>query len=333
MALEPPPTQATTSSGRWPKRSRTWAMASSPITAWKSRTMAGYGRGSGDGADAVERVAHVGHPVAQRLVHRVLERAGAALDGDDGRAQQAHAHHVELLPAHVLGAHVHGALEVEQGAGGGGGHAVLAGAGLGDHAALAHALREQRLPEDVVDLVGAGVAEVLALEDDGGAAALAEPLGVEQRRRPAGVVAEEAGELGLEGRVARRILIRQRQLVEGRDERLGDEPPAVRAVPRLDAHPVVLLGLGGGATSAVRPPPLLCRHVPRRRRSHAVRRGPCGRARPPLRSRRPPRRGCRARIASATLAGRRPPARTRPALGVRGSAASASQSSVSPVPP
>ena len=45
MALEPPPTQATISSGRWPKRSRTCAMVSAPITAWKSRTIAGYGAG------------------------------------------------------------------------------------------------------------------------------------------------------------------------------------------------------------------------------------------------------------------------------------------------
>src|SRR5271168_4549402 len=31
---------------------------------------------SGDGADAIEGRADVGHPVAQRLVHRVLERPG-----------------------------------------------------------------------------------------------------------------------------------------------------------------------------------------------------------------------------------------------------------------
>ena len=33
----------------------------------------------GDGADAVERRPDVGHPVAQRLVHGVLERLGAGL--------------------------------------------------------------------------------------------------------------------------------------------------------------------------------------------------------------------------------------------------------------
>ena len=41
MALEPPPTQATTASGSRPAISRIWARASSPMTDWKSRTMAG----------------------------------------------------------------------------------------------------------------------------------------------------------------------------------------------------------------------------------------------------------------------------------------------------
>ena len=48
---------------------------------------------------------------------------------------------------------------------------MLAGAGLGDDARLAHPQREQRLAERVVDLVGAGVIEVFALEVDVRAAA------------------------------------------------------------------------------------------------------------------------------------------------------------------
>jgi hypothetical protein len=43
---------------------------------------------------------------------------------------------------------------------------VLARPGLGDDPRLAHAPREQRLPDRVVDLVRAGVIEVLALEID-----------------------------------------------------------------------------------------------------------------------------------------------------------------------
>ena len=49
-------------------------------------------------------------------------------------------------------------------AGRGARHAVLARAGLGDDALRAEALRQQRLAERVVDLVRAGVREILALE-------------------------------------------------------------------------------------------------------------------------------------------------------------------------
>ena len=65
------------------------------------------------------------------------------------------------------------ALEAEERRRGGRGHAVLAGAGLGDQPRLAHALGQQRLAEHVVDLVRAGVVEVLALEEQ----PHAEPLG------------------------------------------------------------------------------------------------------------------------------------------------------------
>ncbi len=102
------------------------------------------GRRSGHRTDDVEGVAYVGHPVAQRLVHGVLERTRAALDGGHGRPEQTHAYHVQLLAADVFDTHVHLAIETQQGAGGGGGDTVLAGAGLGDHAAPAHARREER---------------------------------------------------------------------------------------------------------------------------------------------------------------------------------------------
>ena len=40
---------------------------------------------------------------------------------------------------------------------------MLAGAGLGDDAALAHSLREQDLAKRVVDFVRAGMEKILAL--------------------------------------------------------------------------------------------------------------------------------------------------------------------------
>src|SRR3546814_3175794 len=66
-----------------------------------SSDLFGIGVRAGDGADDVEGVVDVGDPVAQRLVHRVLERPGACLDRDDFSAEQFHAEHIGLLPRDV----------------------------------------------------------------------------------------------------------------------------------------------------------------------------------------------------------------------------------------
>ena len=79
---------------------------------------------------------------------------------------------------------------------------MLAGAGLGDDPGLAHVAGEQRLAEHVVDLVRAGVVEVLALEQDPGAAGvLGEALRLGQRAGPPGVVLLQVAQLGQEGLV------------------------------------------------------------------------------------------------------------------------------------
>ena len=106
-------------------------------------------------------------------------------DGHDLGAEQLHAEHVERLALDVDRAHVHDAVEPEQRRRGGGGDAVLAGAGLGDHALLAHAPGEQRLAEHVVDLVRAGVGEVLALQQHPHAEPLGQPVALGDRRRAA----------------------------------------------------------------------------------------------------------------------------------------------------
>jgi hypothetical protein len=58
---------------------------------------------------------------------------------------------------------------------GGGGDAVLPGAGLGHEPRLAHALGQQRLAEHIVDLVRTGVVEVFALEQQSNAEVLGQP--------------------------------------------------------------------------------------------------------------------------------------------------------------
>ena len=162
--------QATSESGRRPSASSICSRVSRADDRLEVAHHRRIGVRAGRRADAVEGVVDVGDPVAQRLVHGVLERLGAGLHRPHLGAEQLHAEHVRLLPLDVDRAHVDDAFQAEARASGGGGDAVLAGAGLGDDARLAHAARQQDLAEHVVDLVRAGVVELVALEVDLGAA-------------------------------------------------------------------------------------------------------------------------------------------------------------------
>ena len=69
---------------------------------------------------------------------------------------------------------------------------MLTRAGLGDDARLADALGQERLTEHVVDLVGAGVVQVLSLQEDPGSAGVASEAGnLGQDARTTGVVRRE----------------------------------------------------------------------------------------------------------------------------------------------
>ena len=188
----------------------------------------------GGGPDAVVGRPDVGDPVPDRLVHRVLERAASRPDGDHAPPEELHPEDVERLAHGVLLAHVDLALEAEERRDGRRGDAVLAGARLRDDPRLAHALGEEPLAQRVVDLVGAGVTEVLALEVDARAAGmLGEPLGERQGRRAPHVLPRELGDPLPEGRVAPRLAVRRLQLEERRHQRLGHVAAAEGAeVPR-----------------------------------------------------------------------------------------------------
>ena len=183
-----------------------------------------------DRTDDAVGAGHVGHPVPERLVGGVLEGAGAGFDRPHLGAQQLHAVHVERPPLHVLGPHVDDALQVEERAGGGGGDAVLPGSRLGDDPGLAHPAGEERLADGVVDLVGAGVVEILALEVDGrDTGGRLEAAGAVEGGGAADVVRGEGVGLGQEGGVGERFLVRGREFVQRRDQRLGDVAAAVGA--------------------------------------------------------------------------------------------------------
>jgi hypothetical protein len=179
------------------------------------------------GADHVVRRLDVRDPVADRLARRLLQRACPELDRADLRAEEAHPLDVGGLSRHVLGAHVDDAVEAEARADGGGGDPVLARAGLRDDPLLAEPAGDERLAKGVVDLVRAGVAEVLALQIDG--LPLREPLRSVERGGAADVVALQPAQLGEKAGVVLDLRPAALQLVQGGDERLGHVAPAVGA--------------------------------------------------------------------------------------------------------
>ena len=176
-------------------------------------------------------------PVSKRLADRVFERSRAGGHGAHVGAQQAHAIDVQRLTLHVLFAHVHDAFEAEHGAHGGGGHAVLAGARLGDDAPLAHALGQQALADRVVDLVRARVRQVLALEPHRARAdALGEARGLVERRRSPDVGAQQSLQLGLEGIVREHAEKAVFELRQRGHDRFRHVLAAVVAEPPADAR-------------------------------------------------------------------------------------------------
>ena len=178
--------------------------------------------------------------------HYIIGSA-VGLDAHHVGAEQFHALHVGRLAADVLGAHVDDALQSQQRAGRRAGDAVLAGAGLRDDPVLAHALGQQRLAERVVELVRAGVHEVLALEPQLATGQLREALGEVQRRRPPGEVAQQAVELAEVADVVAHPHPRRLELVERRQQRLGHVLAAIRAEAVLDAGLDLWRAVGHGS--------------------------------------------------------------------------------------
>ena len=109
------------------------------------------------------RVADARGPLAHGLGHGVLERGGARGDGHDRCAEKTHPVDIQRLADGIFLSHEDDAFHAHERRGGGGGYAVLTGAGLGNQAGLAHFFGEQSLSEHVVDLVRAGVVQILAL--------------------------------------------------------------------------------------------------------------------------------------------------------------------------
>ena len=105
---------------------------------------------------------------------------------------------------------------------------MLSCAGFGDEAGLAHPLGQQCLPQYVVDLVSAGVVEILPLEIDLCAAEIRRDLAcIVQAAGAACVIVQQGGQLRLKAGVVLVVFIRRIQLLQGIHQRFGNILSAV----------------------------------------------------------------------------------------------------------
>ena len=142
-------------------------------------------------AHNVERVLRMTTPVAYCLRTGVAERHVTCTNGMHLGAQHPHALHIRVLALHVGSSHEHLAAHTHQGAHRSRSHTVLSGSRLGDDACLPHLPRQQNLSDSVVNLVRTRVVQVLALQKQAAAVALAHPARIVERRRPPHIVLQQ----------------------------------------------------------------------------------------------------------------------------------------------
>mmetsp|Transcript_13190 Transcript_13190/g.38309 ORF Transcript_13190/g.38309 Transcript_13190/m.38309 type:complete len:379 (-) Transcript_13190:449-1585(-) len=165
----------------------------------------------------------VGHPVAKGLVDRVLEGPAAALHWHHLGTQGPHAEDVELLALAVDGTHVDDAVQPEHGADRGSGDPVLSSAGFSDNPLLTETLGQQSLADGVVNLMGASVRQVLALEPDRRSTEVfRQALGLVHRRGTTNEFPPVILYLLHKARVGDGFLVRRLQLLVGFGQGLRD---------------------------------------------------------------------------------------------------------------
>ncbi|KAI9915844.1 hypothetical protein PsorP6_007563 [Peronosclerospora sorghi] len=172
----------------------------------------------------VVRRLDVRDPVPNRFVHGILKRLGPARDDNHFCSQHLHAKDIERRALRIDISHVHDTVETEQGTRRGRGHTMLPRARLCNNARLAQPLGQHGLLQRIVNLVGARVVQVLALEPNLRALRmLREPTGVGQRRLTANIVPTQLLELLPKARVLRRLHVRVNAVMMRLNERLGDK--------------------------------------------------------------------------------------------------------------
>ena len=211
-----------------------------------------------DRADAIECVAHIGDPIAQRVVHRIFQRPTARGYGDHFGTQQTHAEDVGGLPFNIMRAHIDNALQTELGTDGGRRHTVLARTGFRDDPFLAHAPRQNDLAQHIVDLMRAGVVQLVALHVNLGTAQMfGQTLCEIQRAGATDIVGPQVVHLGPKAVIRLGLFIFRFQFEDQRHQGFRHKPPpkiAKAAILVRSGHErVEKIIVHGGAPCAWRP--------------------------------------------------------------------------------
>ena len=116
---------------------------------------------------------------------------------------------------------------------------MLPGAGFRDDARFAHALRQHDLPQHRIDLMRAGMVQLITLEIDFRTAELLrQAFGQPKRAGPADIMRQKPAPFIHEGRVALRFLIGFFNLKDQRHQRFCDETPTIRAEASTGVRPL-----------------------------------------------------------------------------------------------
>ena len=138
---------------------------------------------------------------------------------------------------------------------------MLAGAGLGDDALLAHAAGQQDLAHAVVRLVRAGVVQFVALEVDFRPAQFfGEAAGEPEWAGSPDIVRQVIRQIGMERGVGLRLVISLLDREDQRHQGLGDEPAAIIAEAATLVW-TVTQSVGDGRAHAIGSPEFSCRVI------------------------------------------------------------------------
>ena len=108
---------------------------------------------------------------------------------------------------------------------------MLSSTGLSNQTGFAQALSQKCLSQNVINLVAAGVVQVLPFEEDAGASAvLSKPMSLRNDGRAPGVGAVKFGKFVGESGIGLRGGVRCLEFVQGVDEGLRDETTTKLAV-------------------------------------------------------------------------------------------------------